>query len=92
MQRPLLRVFGERNTGSRAVISMLEAAGYACSGQAAGFAAPREERALQVRIEGAFEGPWKHVYLDALRDVRALKRGPLGQWKHAAPRYDRSFR
>ena len=92
MQRPILRVFGERNTGSRAVISMLEAAGFACSGEAAGFDAPPRERALQRRIESAFDGPWKHVYLDALRDIRAQARGPLGQWKHAAPRYDRTFR
>ena len=90
----LIKVFGERNTGTRAVLAMLDAAegvqGVAHEGVADEELEPFEEMIREV--EAVYSGPWKRIYREAIKDIRAETLGPLGTWKHAAPLYDPAYR
>ena len=90
----LIKVFGERNTATRAVIGMVDAAegiqGVAHEGVSVEAIEPYNE--MISRVEAAYRGPWKRVYREAIKDLRAEHLGPLGAWKHAAPAYDPAYR
>ncbi|MBB5516352.1 hypothetical protein FHS89_002383 [Rubricella aquisinus] len=91
MSRQLIRVFGERNTGTRALAAMIESCGFRTTPGPVMRGAHPDELLLQDRIECCFDGTWRQFYTDLLRDTRAARRGALAQWKHAAPSYDGSF-
>ncbi|MHA3914268.1 hypothetical protein [Halovulum sp. GXIMD14793] len=73
----MIKVFGERNTGTRAVNAML--AGLDGLRRRLG-AAPATDGSLEAAIEARFTGGWRKQYLEALRDTRITADDP---WKHA---------
>lgn len=94
MTLKLIKVFGERNTASRAVIRMIDAAPFLLE---AGH--PGVDEADLVRydlmidqVSSIYAGPWKRVYREAIKDIRAEAMGPLGAWKHAAPTYHSAYK
>lgn len=91
MTRQLIRIFGERNTGTRALAKMIEGCDFRTTPGPVRIEPDSDERILQDRIETCFDGTWRQFYTDLLRDTRAARRGALAQWKHAAPSYDASF-
>lgn len=93
MSLPLVKVFGERNTGTRALLQMLRASGDVSLRMAgAGSEAEKQHRAeLADRISEQFTGAWRKLYMDALRDNERHRSDPLLAWKHAAPAWHDSF-
>ncbi len=93
MVEHLIKVFGERNTGTRAALTMLRKVPDVVIG--GGFVPETEELAradrLRQTIEAQFRAPWKGLYLDAVRDMECVARGQLGAWKHSLPSYDPDF-
>lgn len=88
-----VKIFGERNTGTRAVIRMLEQAD-----NIEEFVYPEVPEAELAHYDSwiaqmsdLHKGPWRRVFREAIRDLRQDYLGPLGAWKHAAPRYDPAF-
>ncbi len=93
MSRPLVKVFGERNTGTRALLQMLRRSGEVTL-RMAGAGPEVEQRRredLEARISGQFTGAWRKLYMDALRDNLRHRTDPLVAWKHAAPEWHESF-
>lgn len=90
---PLVKVFGERNTGTRALLQMLRNSGDVTLRMAgAGSEAEQSRRAeMANRISDQFTGAWRKLYLDALRDNEWHRSDPLLAWKHAAPAWHDSF-
>ncbi|MEO0912333.1 MAG: hypothetical protein AAFY59_05000 [Pseudomonadota bacterium] len=86
----IIKVFGERNTGTRAVGAML--AGMPHVRRRIG---PPPERALDGRVEaailGQMKGNWRRLYLHALRDEAQAKESAVDPWKHAAPKLTREM-
>ena len=94
MTLKLIKVFGERNTASRAVIRMIDAAPFLLE---AGHPGVDEDDLAKYdvmidQVSSIYAGPWKRVYREAIKDIRAQAMGPLGAWKHAAPDYDRTYK
>jgi len=81
----VIKIFGERNTGTRAVGAMLAAMPHVRRR----IGAP-PERALDGRVEaailGQMRGNWRRLYLHALRDEAQAKESAVDPWKHAAPK------
>jgi len=88
-----IKVFGERNTGTRAIIRMINAVDgvQVVRGSAQNPAILEECTAALEDIEANERGVWKRVYREAVKDVRQENLGPLGAWKHAAPRYTEAY-
>ncbi len=89
MQNRKIKVFGERNTGTRAVIWMLRAH----NGVSPGFPYPAmpEIDALETRVNETLERFRKELFADALDDMRRSRLGGHSAWKHAAPVVDESY-
>ncbi|MEO1550949.1 MAG: hypothetical protein AAFR93_11040, partial [Pseudomonadota bacterium] len=80
----LVKVFGERNTGTRAIIRMLRATKRVrlrCAPRGAAGADP----ALQAAIDAHFKGGWRKLYQAALAHAQDPEITPDDPWKHAAP-------
>ncbi len=78
-----IRVLGERNTGTRAMIQMMRAqAGVRMfpAGEG-GPGDPPELAGLKAQVE-AIDAPWRAVYRDALRDMVLARACPVKMWKH----------
>lgn len=93
MPQPLVKVFGERNTGTRALLQMLRRSGEVTL-RMAGAGSPAEQRRrteLEARISEQFTGAWRKLYMDALRDNLRHRTDPLLTWKHAAPEWHQSY-
>lgn len=88
-----VKVFGERNTGMRALIRMLAAQPEVRMVPAGGGGTLRrpENDALRQAIEGAYKGKWRKVYRDALRDNEQAVASPVRDWKHALPVWDEAY-
>jgi len=84
-----VKIFGERNTGTRAVITMLRMA------EGVRPVSPKDPMPdldeLTGRIEATLTGFRKMVYRDAIRDIRDGRLGGISSWKHAAPKIDHSY-
>ncbi len=84
MERTIVKVFGERNTGTRTVLTMLAAMPHVAlklpSTQPLNI-----DGSLEAAIISQFSGSWKRLYLNALRDDAAAERSRHDPWKHAAP-------
>lgn len=84
-----IKVFGERNTGTRAVVRMLRA----LKGVSPGFPnynSPELDR-LEQRIAEKTEGFAHELFSDAIDDIRRSHLGGHSAWKHAAPVVDESY-
>jgi len=84
-----IKVFGERHTATRAIIKMIdEADGVGGAGHPGVKARDLQPyREMFDQLLEVMNGPWKKVYREAVRDLQDDKVGPVGAWKHAAPRY-----
>lgn len=84
-----VKVFGERNTGTRAVVRMLRAH----KGVSVGFPNPKtaELEHLERRVHEKLEGFALELFTDALDDMRRAPLGGHSAWKHAAPVVDESY-
>ncbi len=84
-----IKVFGERNTGTRAVISMLQAAeGVRAVSPRAPM--PDLDRMFAL-VEQHLHGFRRMLYRDALYDLQDGRQGGVSAWKHAAPVIDSSY-
>lgn len=89
----LIKVFGERNSATRAVLRMVdEAPLLAEAGHPDVDEDDLEKYDIMIQqVTSIYSGPWKRVYREAIKDVRAREMGALGTWKHAAPEFDPVF-
>ncbi len=88
-----VKVFGERNTGTRALIRMLAAQdGVRMQpfGERGALNLPQNAD-LRAVIEATYKGKWRKVYRDALRDNEQAVACPTKAWKHALPVWDQAF-
>lgn len=93
MGRHFVKVFGERNTGTRALIRMLGAQdsvtlrpeGVPAALNLAG------NRGLRGQIDTMFTGKLRRQYHDAVLDMEHEGACPTLDWKHAAPRWGKGF-
>ena len=84
-----IKVFGERNTGTRAVVRML-LAHKGVAPVSPGYKKPDLD-ALKARINEKLSGYHRELFNDALEDVRCSRLGGISAWKHAAPLVDGSY-
>ncbi len=88
-----VKVFGERNTGTRALIRMLaaqEGVRMQPFGERGALNLPQNAELREV-IEEKYKGKWRKVYRDALRDNEQAVACPTKAWKHALPVWDPAF-
>lgn len=88
-----VKVFGERNTGTRALIRML-AAQRGVRMQAAGERGAMnlpQNADLRAVVEATYKGRWRKIYRDAVRDNEQAVACPTKAWKHALPVWDAAF-
>ncbi len=91
MELHRIKVFGERNTGTRAVTKMLRPMPHVSAALPGGPIRSTRLDALEKRIRASLQGHWLRMYLDAVMDERRNLAGGIGAWKHAAPQFDDSF-
>ncbi len=92
-EQTFIRVFGERNTGTRALLLMLEAQKTVITRQVAVrkiYDRP-ENAGLRAQISQSFDLPWRRIYSDAIRDMEHTDLCPTQMWKHTAIRWDTVF-
>jgi len=88
-----VKVFGERNTGTRALIRMLAAqkdVRMQPLGERGALNLPQNAD-LRAVIEGTYKGKWRKIYRDALRDNEQALACPTKAWKHSLPIWDEAF-
>jgi hypothetical protein len=88
-----IKLFGERNTATRAVKQMLRATdGVTLVNSKRPDELGNVEWAnLVASINLYIQDDWRKVYMDALRDNVSHYNAPLAMWKHAAPIWDETF-
>jgi hypothetical protein len=88
-----IKLFGERNTATRAVKQMLRATdGVTLVNSKRPDELGNVEWAnLVASINLYIQDDWRKVYMDALRDNVSHYNAPLAMWKHAAPLWDDAF-
>lgn len=88
-----IKLFGERNTATRAVKQMLRATdGVTLFNTKRPDTMGNVEWAnMMASINLYIQDDWRKVYVDALRDNIAHHNAPLAMWKHAAPVWDDAF-
>lgn len=88
-----LKVFGERNTATRAIIQMLRKVegvnlNLGDPSHALGNVAWAE---LNAGINLYYKHEYRQFYMDGLRDNMCHETNPLRTWKHAAPRWHTEY-
>ena len=88
-----IKLFGERNTATRAVKQMLRTTdGVTLINSKRPDELGNVEWAnLVASINLYIQDDWRKVFMDALRDNVAHYNAPLAMWKHAAPNWDDTF-
>ena len=88
-----IKLFGERNTATRAVNQMLSSTDGVTLINSKHPDEPGnvEWANLVASINLYTQDDWRKVYMDALRDNVAHFNAPLAMWKHAAPHWDDAF-
>ena len=89
-----VKVFGERNTGTRAIIRMLAAQPEVRMQPVGETGALNllENVELRARIDATYKGNWRKIYHDALRDNEQALACPTKAWKHARPVWADAYR
>jgi len=84
-----VKVFGERNTGTRAVMKMLRN----LKGVSISSPHPKQPDLEQLGelVRETCTGFARELYRDALEDERRRRFGAISAWKHAAPVVDASY-
>ncbi|MEM8788964.1 MAG: hypothetical protein AAGE76_11945 [Pseudomonadota bacterium] len=91
MTKHIVKIFGERNTGTRAAIRLVrQVEGVSLRVRAR--ETPPVDTATEVAIEGAMKGHWKRLYLQAMADDLAAPEAADDPWKHAVPRLTPAMR
>ena len=93
LDRKFVKVFGERNTGTRALIRMLGAQPDIRL-RPCGEKGPKNQphkRMLREQIEMTYRGKWRKIYRDALIDTEHFTACPTQGWKHSLPVWDSAF-
>jgi len=85
-----LKVFGERNTATRAVMQMLRALDQVSLSMPRGEAGDRDR--MEAHIRQHMKGMSLKLFMDALEDIKHAQTGGMSDWKHAAPRIDDSYK
>jgi len=85
----VVKVFGERNCGTRAIIRMLRA----FDGVSLRISKPEDLDFERIRetVNTSFNGLTRQLYEDALMDARDEVLPAAYAWKHAAPKVDESY-
>lgn len=88
-----IKVFGERNTGTRALITMLRALSDIRLRPDDGPAPFNlvKYSGLRAQIEKHFDNQWQRIYSDAVLDLEYLEAPPTAMWKHCAPTWDEAY-
>ncbi|MCF6271891.1 MAG: hypothetical protein L3J37_01685 [Rhodobacteraceae bacterium] len=84
-----VKVFGERNTGTSAVMQMLGSM-EGVSTSSPRIPTPDIDR-LEEKVMAKLEGFYRELYIDALLDESRSRNRGLSAWKHAAPVLDDSY-
>ena len=88
-----VKIFGERNTGTRALSRMLSGQPEVRMrpiGEAGAMNLPENEDLRDV-IDTTYQGKWRKVYRDALCDNEQVGVCPTKAWKHTLPVWDTAF-
>ncbi len=85
MTKRLIKLFGERNTGTRAISQMLRQAEAVRQRVHPFVPPPRMDPTLETAIRTELKGGWRRHYLQELRDTQQGDINPDDQWKHACP-------
>lgn len=88
-----LKIFGERNTGTRAIVRMLQESATKWPKVDLG---PIDENkdhiaALHQQVNGFRKSTWRKIYHDALLDMESELGGPVRAWKHSKPVWDAEY-
>ena len=88
-----LKIFGERNTGTRAIIRMLRDSATNKLKTDLGPVAANTDHitVLRAQVDGFEKSTWRKIYRDALLDMEVELGGPTKTWKHALPIWDEEF-
>ncbi|MHA3976558.1 hypothetical protein ACW9UR_02630 [Halovulum sp. GXIMD14794] len=85
MSAHVVKIFGERNTGTRALGLMLRQLP-GVTHRISGAVEVPGDGDLEAAIETQMRGAWRKLYLHALRDEAAARKAAADPWKHAVPR------
>ncbi|MEM8870308.1 MAG: hypothetical protein AAGE38_07895 [Pseudomonadota bacterium] len=91
MNMPVVKIFGERNTGTRALNALLRQVPNIVQRIQPRSVASPFDGAVAAAIEAEMKGHWKKLYLHALRDDLAAREARDDPWKHALPRLTRTM-
>ncbi|QHQ34261.1 hypothetical protein [Algicella marina] len=80
----MIKIFGERNTGTRAVGAMLAGMPHVRR-RVVERTVPEADGRVEAAILSEMRGSWRRLYLHALRDEAAALQSAADPWKHAAP-------
>jgi len=91
-----IKVFGERNTGTRVLLRMLEQQAHVLTYPVDAidgpdiFHSPKYDP-LREQIAKSFDGPWHRLYRDVIRDMETIGNCPTRGWKHAAAVWNEAY-
>lgn len=90
----LIRIFGERHTGTRAMIRMvLDTDGLQLAREIEPADAETSVNGIDVdAIRDTLPQPWSQIYREALKDHIDAQRGPFSSWKHGTPSYHPDYK
>lgn len=88
-----IKIFGERNTGTRAVKQMLRNAQHVVLQQGSLALENRDTRWNQLHeaVDLHYHDDWRRLYMDALRDDGRQDYDQIFAWKHAAPDWSMGY-
>lgn len=89
-----VKIFGERNTGTRLLGQLIGGNPYVLlltPGKLARME-HKEWSEYKLAIQKYYSGSWRRSFLEALRDLDFAKTEPLLEWKHAAASWDVDFK
>ena len=86
-----IKLFGERNTGTRAVAEMLRQLHGVTLRPPGSCRRSELDPTLAAAIRSKMQGRWAREYRHALRDETDSNVPPLMMWKHACPVYDDEY-
>lgn len=81
----ILKLFGERNTGTRAMTKLVRQVPGVSLRIVPQRHAAEARAAFEADIRGQIAGPWRRQYLHAQRDAVAVALSSTDPWKHAVP-------
>jgi len=89
----LIKLFGERNTATRAVLRIIDDTPGIASAAATPTHKTDDARLRQeiARVAGHLDRPWRKIYREAVKDETFAGYPPLRAWKHSAPKFDQAY-